>query len=248
MAFNRYASIAGELRQQITTGMFSAGDQLPAESELTKLFGASRPTIRDALSVLENEGLIMRLHGRGNFVRHTSGQITYAADSLSRERRAAVNAAIEVNVSTKETAAGKELASLLRTPPATALIEYAFLSHHMKFPYALARVYVPCDVARVDVPRASGSPLGEDVLDLLEKAGVHVASSASRVTARLPDPEEAWALRIGAGTPVLGIERVSTDSAGRVVEASLLVLPGHSAEAVFTAHAPTPDPDLEGAR
>ncbi|MEV6757286.1 GntR family transcriptional regulator [Streptomyces sp. NPDC051214] len=248
MGSNRYEFIAGELRQQIATGGFSAGDQLPAESELTKLFGASRPTIRDALSMLENEGLIMRLHGRGNFVRHTSGQITYAADSLSGDRRAAVNAAIEVSVSIRETAAGKELASLLRTPPATALIEYAFLSHHMTFPYALARVYVPCDVARLDIPRASGSPLGDEVLDRLEGAGIHVANRASRVTARLPDAEEAWTLRIGTGTPVLGIERVSTNVAGRVVEASLLTLPGHSAEAVFTAHATTPAPDLEGAR
>ena len=242
----RYAHIADQLRMQIAKGMLSAGDQLPAESELMAGFGASRPTIREALSVLENEGLIMRLHGRGNFVRHTFGQIIYAADSLVADRRAAVNVAMEVNVNVKEIAAGEDLSALLRVPPATALAEYVFLSHYMSFPYAIARVYVPVDVARLDVSEASSSPLGEDVLDRLAEAGIQVVNTVSRVTARLPAAEDAWALRIGTGTAVLGVERVSTDLAGRVVEAAFLILPGHSAEAVFTAHATAPD--LEDAR
>ncbi len=44
------------------------GDMLPPESELCKALGVSRPTIRQAFSELESEGLLKRYKGRGTFV------------------------------------------------------------------------------------------------------------------------------------------------------------------------------------
>lgn len=88
--------------------------------------------------------------------------------------------------------------------------------------------------------------MGDDIRDRLAEAGVHVANTVSRVTARVPDSEEAWTLRTGTGTAVLAIERVSTDTSGRVVEAALPVLPGHSSEAVFAAAASVGEMEVAG--
>jgi GntR family transcriptional regulator len=54
------------------------GDKLPSEAELCELFNISRPTLREALSLLEQDGLIITMHGRGRFLS--------AAASLKVER------------------------------------------------------------------------------------------------------------------------------------------------------------------
>ena len=59
-----------ELRQAIFGGTFRPGSQLPTEAELCAMLGVSRTVVREALRVLEDEGLVTRRHGIGNFVRN----------------------------------------------------------------------------------------------------------------------------------------------------------------------------------
>lgn len=63
--------IADELRQAIATGAYSPGDKLPTEAELTLELGVARETVRDALRLLVEEGLVERKVGPtgGTFVR-----------------------------------------------------------------------------------------------------------------------------------------------------------------------------------
>src|SRR6478672_861608 len=58
-----------ELRQAITGGTFRPGSQLPTEAELCQMLGVSRTVVREALRVLEEDGLVARRHGVGTFVR-----------------------------------------------------------------------------------------------------------------------------------------------------------------------------------
>ncbi len=63
--------VARQLRRQIVTGELSEGDALPQEGELTTQFGISRPTLREALRILESEGLISVSRGvRGGAIVH----------------------------------------------------------------------------------------------------------------------------------------------------------------------------------
>jgi GntR family transcriptional regulator len=59
-----------ELRQAITGGVFRPGSQLPTEAELCEMLGVSRTVVREALRVLEDDGLVARRHGVGTFVRN----------------------------------------------------------------------------------------------------------------------------------------------------------------------------------
>jgi DNA-binding GntR family transcriptional regulator len=58
-----------ELRQAIAKGTFRPGTQLPTEAELCQMLGVSRTVVREALRVLEEDGLVARRHGVGTFVR-----------------------------------------------------------------------------------------------------------------------------------------------------------------------------------
>jgi GntR family transcriptional regulator len=59
-----------QLRQAITGGTFRPGSQLPTEAELCEMLGVSRTVVREALRVLEDDGLVARRHGVGTFVRN----------------------------------------------------------------------------------------------------------------------------------------------------------------------------------
>lgn len=58
-----------EIRKAILAGRFAPGSQLPGELELVSILGVSRTVVRDALRILEEDGLITRRHGVGTFVR-----------------------------------------------------------------------------------------------------------------------------------------------------------------------------------
>ena len=60
-----HAVVADRIRRQIVSGELVEGQQLPSEEELTAQFGVARTTLREALRVLESQGLIAIRRGRG---------------------------------------------------------------------------------------------------------------------------------------------------------------------------------------
>lgn len=63
--------IADFISHQIEKGNYQPGDQIPTERELSSQFGVSRITVVNALNHLETEGLIVRIQGKGSFVKDT---------------------------------------------------------------------------------------------------------------------------------------------------------------------------------
>ena len=62
-----YIQLADKIRQEIREGKINPGDKLMSESEMVKYYQIGRLTIREALSVLVNEGLLIKHHGKGTF-------------------------------------------------------------------------------------------------------------------------------------------------------------------------------------
>lgn len=60
--------VVDELRTAIVGGTRAPGERLPSEPDLARTLGISRPTLRDALRALEDEGLVRRVHGSGTYV------------------------------------------------------------------------------------------------------------------------------------------------------------------------------------
>jgi len=65
----KYQTVADTLRQEIADGIYSETQPLPTEHLLCRRFDMSRQTVRKALSVLENERLIIRRQGSGSYLR-----------------------------------------------------------------------------------------------------------------------------------------------------------------------------------
>ena len=82
-----YRQIADEFRQKIDSGEYAFGDALPPERAIAEICGVSHLTVRKALSVLEAEGIVRKMRGKGTFVSKPSatmnmGTVGSFADQL----------------------------------------------------------------------------------------------------------------------------------------------------------------------
>jgi len=77
-----YLQLANILREKIQSGEIAEGSKLPSETEMVQQYGLSRLTIRDALAVLANEGLVEKHHGKGTFCKSRPPVKQYKIDVL----------------------------------------------------------------------------------------------------------------------------------------------------------------------
>ncbi|WP_162500726.1 GntR family transcriptional regulator [Streptomyces sp. 3211] len=228
---SRRDAIADDLRRQISTGHFKAGERLPSEAQLATRYTVSTPTLRSALALLQGEGLVEKIHGNGNFVRRPLRRITYLGGVAEPPTWATFSAPLRVTTRTASIEAYNHLPTLLNVRPGSPLTEVLHIAHEGKTPHSLARIYTPHDLTLADPPAATPSP---EQIAVCWAGPRPLAEVQERLSARLPTQEEATALRISASLAVLSLTRVVTDATGRVVEVALMVLPGDRADALFT--------------
>ncbi|WP_328298636.1 GntR family transcriptional regulator [Streptomyces sp. NBC_00435] len=224
---SRRHAIAEDLRNQISKGHLKAGERLPSEAQLATRYAVSTPTLRNALALLQAEGLVEKVHGSGNFVRHPLRRTTYIGGGHTPSTPAPTEEALHTTVRATNLRAHGHLTALLRISPRSPLTEFLCLSHEGKTPHSLARIYIPRDLAPANVPEGLLTARVPD-----QRPPLSVVQET--VSTRLPTPVEAKTLRISPTLAILSITRVATDTTGRVVEAALFAFPGDRADAVFT--------------
>lgn len=234
----RHHEIANDLRHQITTGRLKTGERLTSECDLASRYKVSTATLRSALAVLQSEGLVEKIHGKGNFVRRPLRRIMYVGGWGTLDPWTAAETALRVTVRTGSVQADGHLTTLLRVPTGSPLAEFFCVSHEGESPHGLARIYIPRDLAPAGV--LDDEFACPEAVRRFAVLGPPPAAVRETLCARPPTPDESSTLRTNSVTPVLAITRVATDPTGRVIEAALLVFPGDRADAVFTTHH-TPD-------
>ncbi|OFW59579.1 MAG: hypothetical protein A2133_09995 [Actinobacteria bacterium RBG_16_64_13] len=81
-----YLRIATTLADRVTSGTYAAGSRLPSGSQLCQEFEVSPMTVRRALSMLESQGLVTGVRGRGTFARSLNlSDSVFRLDSLTGE-------------------------------------------------------------------------------------------------------------------------------------------------------------------
>lgn len=80
-----YQQVASDLREAIVNDVYHVGARIPTEPELSHLYGVSRITVRKAIALLVEEGLLIKRQGKGTFVREAQ-----AAPTLHDDRRTAL--------------------------------------------------------------------------------------------------------------------------------------------------------------
>ncbi|MGW6556151.1 UTRA domain-containing protein [Streptomyces hydrogenans] len=107
------------------------------------------------------------------------------------------------------------------------MAEFHCTTYKGETPRSVARIYIPRDLASAAQLTSPSWPSSRDAAR---------TETQETLTARLPTPEEATALRVSLTRTVLTITRIVLNSTGRVLEAALLALPSDAADAVFSTH------------
>src|SRR3989441_11254073 len=86
---SRYRDIAAEWQKEIRLGTYPVGKLLPTETELMARYSASRHTVREALRIIIEQGLIVRRAGLGSVVIATEPPVlfTHSGKSLTERLR-----------------------------------------------------------------------------------------------------------------------------------------------------------------
>jgi len=224
-----YKQIADHLRAVIAQGRLREGDQLPSEAQLMTHYGVARMTARNALRLLQDQGLITAEHGRGVYVRARPPVRRLASDRFAQRHRKEGKAAFNIEaeqhgatpqvdmISVTETTPPAEMADRLQLGDDSAVVVRSRRYLLDGRPVETAISYIPADLAR-GTPITDPNPGPGGIYARLEEQGHTLDRFTEEVAARMPTPEEARRLALPPGVPVFRLVRTAYDLDGRAVE------------------------------
>jgi GntR family phosphonate transport system transcriptional regulator len=217
-----WRQIATALEQEIAGGerAMQPGARLPTEAVLAARFGVNRHTLRRAMEELEARGLIRVEQGRGAFVAedvldYPLGPRTRFTEAIQRQNREPAGRMLRI----AEIAADAQVARSLGLRRGRPVVVAERLGLANGRPVLIGTHYLPAQ-------RFPGieALLTEDasITRALARSGVpDYRRHLTRITARMPTPEEASLLQQSRARPVLVTEAVNLDGAGAPVELSI---------------------------
>ncbi len=228
----RYQEIAGELRARVQSA--APGSLLPSESELSAEFAASRVTIRRALELVREEGLIDARQGFGWFVAtepvpQRLERLGTIEAHLEGSGRDAVRRVVEFSFEVPP----RHVRSVLGTDRVLRVKRINLADGE---PFAIVTVWCPAELgqhlSRRDVER-------RPFYELLD---VELRGATQTIGADIAHPADAELLAVPEGAPLLKCRRVTTDAEGHPVLMSEHLFSAHRTE--FVVELPYDEPSI----
>lgn len=213
-----HAQIEAWLVEQVDTGALRPGDRLPGERDLAARLGVSRMTLRQALARLARHGVLVRTPGRagGAFVAEPQIEcdLTGLAGFTEVVRRA--NARPGARLLTAQTLpAPAHVAQRLDVAEGDPVHEVRRVRTANRAVIALERSYLPADL----FPDLLEQSLRGSLYQLVaERYGQRPHTAVERLEAVAAREDEAAALGVEPGAPLMLIERTASSVAGRPLE------------------------------
>jgi GntR family transcriptional regulator len=216
-----WAQLEADLRSRLDAREFD--QRFPTDLELTRHYGVSRHTVREAISHLNRDGLLKRERGRGTVVdRSEFVQQLGALYSLFRsiedtgvEQRSEV---LDVGI-----VVDPEVAARLDVDADTELFRLDRLRLADDAPLAIDRAWLPADLAR---PLLEADFSHTALYDELERrCGTRPDRGWERITPVIPDEDERELLALDPATAAFSVERLGHDG-DRAVEWRVTIIRG----------------------
>ena len=220
-----YTQIRELLRERILHGEYKSHAQMPSENEMVKTFGVSRITVRQALTDLQKEGLIFKIHGKGTFVcKPKATQDLRRLEGFGEAMAGSGHETFSRVLGHRVVRAGKVIAERLRIGERGEVMEIKRVRFLDREPISLDVTYVPVALGerlvREDLPH-------RDIFLILENDyGYPLGNANLCIEAVLADGEQASALKVEEGSPILRIERLTFTADGTPLDFEFLYYRG----------------------
>ncbi|MEU6402242.1 GntR family transcriptional regulator [Streptomyces sp. NPDC046985] len=229
----KYQRIAAELRTAVEAGAYGPGERLPGENDLMAAYGVARMTARQALGVLQAEGIVEARKGAGVFVRDFRPVRRRGAERLAHARWGAGRSVWEADVAGRELVVDSvEVSVEAPTAVVAGVLDLAegdrVCVRRRRYtldgkPVLLAASHLPADlVAGTPITRPDTGPGG--VYARLADLGRRPVRFREEIRSRMPAEDEAGRLELPPGVPVVLIARTAFDADGAAVEVNEMVL------------------------
>jgi DNA-binding GntR family transcriptional regulator len=211
-----HVQLAQQLEAAIQAGELPVGSRLSNEVDLAEAYGLSRPTVRQAIARLVDQGLLVRKRGVGTQVVGNSGQVrrslelTSLYDDLAAAHRKPQTDVLRFGI----VAASAEVAAALQCGAGDRVLGLERLRHADGEPLALLRNWLPPGTLDTD-PSALAT---HGLYELLRAEGVRLKVAHQTISAQPATPEQARLLSEEPGCPLLATTRLTYDDHGRAVE------------------------------
>jgi len=212
-----YAQLADILREIIQDSL--SGDEtefLPSENELVSTYQVSRATVRQALSLLEREGLVHKVRGKGTYIskHRVRYPLTKLVATTEDMQRRGWKPGIEV-LSFEEVDTHSPITESLQLDPDERLYELCRLRLGNGQPVGLQWAFLPVKIC----PRLIEHDLASSLTQVMEQQfGIIFWSAHEFLRARLPTEFESEHLQIPINLPLIYMERITFTPEGRSVE------------------------------
>jgi len=224
--------IADAIRLDIIGGKLASGDRLPTEAVLATRFSANRHTVRRALAVLADEGVVGAEQGRGTFVR-SARRLSYPIGRRTRFSEGLAGQARSIStqhLGDKIENASATVAAALGIKPGAKVVRIDGLSSADGIPLSRATTWLAYrqfpDVAQRLIESHSFTVV-------FASYGIaDYARAATRISARHADVEETQLLGLSAGAILLVSEAIDEDGAGNPISYALSRFPAERMELV----------------
>jgi GntR family transcriptional regulator len=220
----KYLRIHSNLRERITSGQWPAGSPLPSQRDLADEFGVSIMTLRQALQLLTDEGLIQTRHGSGTFATahyaYDLGHLRSFASDLSAQGAEITTQLLAAQAVTPPADIGARLGApgeVLRLRRLRLSAGRPLIVQTSYLPAALAHFVEPDDLGR------------QGLYTILAEHGLTIARAHESISSTTLGPHDARDLARPQGSPALLSHRISFTNVGIPVIDDHALLPADSA-------------------
>jgi GntR family transcriptional regulator len=223
VAVPKYQQIADRLRAQIGSGALPPGERLPSEPDMAAEYEASRNTVRLAIALLTNQGLVVSRQGLGTFVHEPAHPFTALLSRIESPRSEQhVSAALPVVSADDESemarlvveadAASPSVAEKLGVKPGDEVVIRRSQHFIGDVPWQMINSYFPADIAKGTALQQAGR-IEKGSIALLTELGFAQQGFADEIGARMPDAREFEFFGLSSGTPVIVVNRTAYSAA-----------------------------------
>jgi GntR family transcriptional regulator len=221
----QYLKIYRDLRRRIDEGELAPGDRLPPQRDLSRQFNVTLMTLRQAIQLLESDGLVSTRQGRGTYI--SPKLVSYdvrALRSLAQEMFAQGRPLTTRVLSRRTVEARPHAAELLEVEPGERLLELERLRLIDGKPVVYQRSHLPlwlaADLAALDLEDGS-------LYDYLDQTlGVEVVRAHETLRPIVLAAREAKLLDAAAGSPAIVSERLTYTTDDRPIVYDEATMPG----------------------
>jgi GntR family transcriptional regulator len=211
-----YVAIYEKLYDTIISGVYKPGEQLPGETKLATEFNVSRNTLRQALTILCEDGLITSIRGSGNFVAPHYEHISKGMEKLENLLFSAARVSCdEVQIRYNFGCPAKIVQEKLNLTDSDITLHCNNIYYSKDTPISHAYIEIPqwfIAELRIDLNNE------ESIHDLVnEKLFEYAATSAARLNFTLAEEQSSEYLAIAQGTHLIFIEEVLYSETGKAL-------------------------------